>query len=263
MGRKTFAYEITYLTVDELEVTRALGITVTSTVLSTSLVVLVFRQTAISVHGDEVQSAIQAAGKAGNIHVKGKLLVQQLEHLVGVVVLHEIQAGTDVGAGHKAQGQGIARSSGTVGASVVGTIESAVSSASGIVGAKSGIPLFIQIRMVSYGESRARDDKAYRVTSVAVGVAVNRVNPAPIGIHDNGAALIRAARGGALLPGKSRMGLCLLCASLLGTNTCHQGREKECALMHLETIEGLNSLSVDFSFCLCSSSHCPAVAEQN
>jgi hypothetical protein len=102
--------------------------------------------------------------------------------------------------------------------------------------------------MVSCEDSRVRDDKAYRVTSVAVGVAVNRVDPAPIGIHDNFAILACAAGGGALLPGKSRMGLCLLCANLLGTNTCHQGREKECALMHLGRIEGTNSLSVEFSF---------------
>lgn len=69
-------YAITNLTVDELQVTRALGVTVASTVLGASLVVLVLGQSAIGVHGDEVQSTVQATGQLGNIDIKGELLVQ-------------------------------------------------------------------------------------------------------------------------------------------------------------------------------------------
>ena len=85
---------------------------------------------------------------------------------------------------------------------------------------------------VSYQNLNELDDGAHRVASVAVGSAISRVNPAPIGINDYRAIFIRAAGGGTLLPGKRRMGLCLLSANLLGIGTCHQGREQECALIH-------------------------------
>ena len=85
--------------VDELEILRALSIAVTGTVFGTSLVGGVLRHATVLGHLREVQSTIETAGKVGDVHIKGELAVQKLEHLVVAVILHEVDAGTDVGAG--------------------------------------------------------------------------------------------------------------------------------------------------------------------
>jgi hypothetical protein len=72
----------------------------------------------------------------------------------------------------------------------------------------------------------------YRVTSIAVGGAIGRVNPTPIVINDHGARLLSAATGSALVPGKTWVSLLSLRANLLGTCSRHQGREKEGTLIH-------------------------------
>jgi hypothetical protein len=74
--------EKTYDTVDELDVPGALRITVASSVLGTSLVVGVLRETTISVHLDEVESTVETARKLGDVDIKGELAVEQVEHLV-------------------------------------------------------------------------------------------------------------------------------------------------------------------------------------
>lgn len=96
--------------------------------------------------------------------------------------------------------------------------------------------------------------QTYRVASVAVGGAINGVNPAPIGIHNDSSILVRATRRGAFLPGQRWMAFRLLCADLLGCSPCHQGREKECALIHICEIRtlGMNDcrLVLNFVFAL-------------
>lgn len=69
-----------YKTVDELQVARALAVAVTSTVLGTGLVGRVLGQTAIGVHGDEVDSAVQAASNLGDINIHGELVAKESEH---------------------------------------------------------------------------------------------------------------------------------------------------------------------------------------
>jgi len=81
----------TYLSVDELQVLRALSITVAGAVLGACLVVWVLGKSTIGVHGDEVEGTVQATGQVGHIDVKGELLVLELEHLVlGVSRVHEV-----------------------------------------------------------------------------------------------------------------------------------------------------------------------------
>lgn len=63
----------TYLAGDELEITGALGVAVTRAVLGTSGVAGVLGLATIKVHGDKVQSTVQAAS------VKTKL-VRDLDH---------------------------------------------------------------------------------------------------------------------------------------------------------------------------------------
>lgn len=132
----------THLSVDELQVARALRVTVASTVLSTSLVAIVLGQATVGVHGNEVQSSVQAARQPGGIHVEGELLVEQLEHLISAFVLHQEQTGANVGTGDEAQGQSVTIGGGTVSAFIVGTIQSTVGGTGLVIGAEGFIPLF-------------------------------------------------------------------------------------------------------------------------
>jgi hypothetical protein len=175
----------THLSVDVLDVTGALRVAVASTELGTSLVGGVLGLSTILVHLDEVESTIEATRKLGDIDVKGELLVKEVEHLVVVVVLHEVDTGADVGAlalGDELQGESVAAGGDTIGRLVVTAFQGTLRSAGRSVGADSGVP---------------------GVATVAVGVAVSDVNPSPVGVEgDRGAALGRAATASALLPGK-------------------------------------------------------------
>jgi hypothetical protein len=48
------------------------------------------------VHGNEIKGAVESTGEVAHINVKSKLLVLELEHLVTVIILHEIDTGTDI-----------------------------------------------------------------------------------------------------------------------------------------------------------------------
>ena len=132
---------MTYLTVDELQVTRALRVTVSGTVLGTSGVVGVLGHATIGVHGNEVQSSVQSTSKVGNINIKGELVVQELEELVSALILHEIQTGSDVRSSDESDSELIVGCSHTVCCLVIGAVQGAVGSASNIIGAKRRVPL--------------------------------------------------------------------------------------------------------------------------
>ena len=85
-----------YLAIDELDVLRALSVAVASSVLGTSLVAGIFRQTTIGVHLDEVQSTVETARQVRHVDVEGELLVFQLEHRVRGVIVHQVDTGADV-----------------------------------------------------------------------------------------------------------------------------------------------------------------------
>ena len=68
--------------INELDVLWALGITVSSSVLGTSLIPGPSRQSSICIHLCEVESAIKTAGKVGHIHVECEFLVEKLQDLV-------------------------------------------------------------------------------------------------------------------------------------------------------------------------------------
>jgi hypothetical protein len=85
------------LAVDELDIVGALGIAVTSSVLGTSLVVAL-SDTTVGSHLDEVESTVETARELGDIHVEGKFLADEVEHLVLCVGLHEVGTRTNVGS---------------------------------------------------------------------------------------------------------------------------------------------------------------------
>ena len=76
---------------------RALGVAVARAELGTSLVAGEAAHPAVSVHLDEVERAVEAAGELGHVDVESELLVLELEHLVlGIGRVHEVHARADV-----------------------------------------------------------------------------------------------------------------------------------------------------------------------
>lgn len=134
----------TYKTIDKLEILRTLRITVPSTILSTSLVGGVRRETAIRRHLGKVYCAVETTRKVRYVDVKGKLLAQWFENFVFGVAYHQIQARTNVCAytgGNEIEFERVAGGSDTICAAVVGAIQRAVRSAGRWVGALSRGPL--------------------------------------------------------------------------------------------------------------------------
>ncbi len=156
-----------YLTVNELNIMRALRVTVARSIACTGLVRRVLRLAAIFVHGDKVDSAVKTTRKLRNVHVEGELLILQAEHLVIVLVLHQVHARTDVfllRRGNKFESESVAAGRDTISAGVVCAVKSAIRSASGVVRAGRRVP---------------------RISRVAIGIVVSDVKPAPVGVKHN------------------------------------------------------------------------------
>jgi len=164
------------LAVDELDVARALSIAVSSTVLGTGLVVGETGLATILVHGHEVESAIETARKLRHVNIKGELLVLELEHLVVVVVLHEVDTGADIGrvrsVSNEFEREGASRGCDTICTSIVRTIERTLLGAGRRVGAVLSVP---------------------SVTSVTIGRAIGGMCPTPVGVQNDGAGFGGAA----------------------------------------------------------------------
>ena len=216
--RRAWTY-ISYLAVDKLEITGALRITVSNTILGTSLVSGESGHSTIRIHGHEVKRAIETARKIGDIHIKGKLVVQKVELCVRGIGIHKIKTRANIGSvrsnGNKCELQRVPACSSTVCGGIIGSLESAVGSTGNIVRAESGIP---------------------SVSGVAVcGRAAGCVvNPAPVGVNDNHSLLSgAAARSSALLPCQRRVSLRLLSADLLSADDAgSEGRSKGNASIH-------------------------------
>lgn len=220
--------------VDELEITRALGVTVTGSVLGTSLVGRVLGHATVGIHLGEVEGSVETAGKLRDIDVERELLVERLEDVVGGVGVEKVGAGSDVGVGSlgdELEGQSVARGGDTVGAAVVRSVECAVLSACSRVGAERRVPL----KPPSQQQNRTKGEMAmtYGVSGVAVGVSGGGVQPSPVGVQHDLALLGRALlSAGALLPGDGGVDLCRLRANLLSTDGVEEserGDEGSCA----------------------------------
>ena len=175
-----------YLTVDELQITWALRITVSNAILGTSFISGVSGHSTIGIHGHEVKRAIKTARKIGDIHVEGELVVQKVELRIRGISVHEIQTRTDIGGissnSDECKLQRVSARSSAVCSCIIGSLKSAVGGASCVIWAESCIP---------------------GVSGVAVRsrAACSIVYPAPIGIDNNFSLLGSAAtRSSALLP---------------------------------------------------------------
>ena len=138
---------MTYHTADELDVLRALRVAVAGTELGTRVVVSLAHVTG-GVHGREVDGAVETAGEGREVDVEGELLVEEVESLVGGLVLHEVDTGANVGAGLEREGERVTGGGDTVGAGVVGAVESAVLGAGSTVRAEGGVPLIASVAVL-------------------------------------------------------------------------------------------------------------------
>lgn len=201
-------FYLTYLATDELQVTSALSVTVSGTVLGTSLVGRVLAHTTVLVHGDEVEGTVKTAVEGRQVNIEGELVVHEGEHLVLVGAVHEVETGADVGAvlvlGQELESQGVTAGGGTVGRAVVGTLDLAVGRAALGVGAGGGVPL---------------------IAVVAVDVVALDVEPTPVGVDGHLGVDVSAAGGGTLLPGELGVSLGLLSADSLALGHCDEGSE--------------------------------------
>lgn len=105
--------------------------------------------TTIGIHGGEVQSAVQAAGQLGDVHVEGELVAEEVKCLVFLVAgVHKIQPGANVRTSDELKGKGIAACAHTVGAAVISAIKGAVCGTVLVAWAELLVPL-LDIMLIS------------------------------------------------------------------------------------------------------------------
>ena len=142
--------EASHLAVDELEITRALRVAVASAVLGASLVAWVLCHPTVRVHLGEVQSAVETAGEGRKVDVESELLVEEVEGLVGRLVLQEVETRANVGTGLEGEGERVAGGGNTVSAGVVSDVERAVRRAGRAIRAVGGIPLVTGVAVLVF-----------------------------------------------------------------------------------------------------------------
>ena len=154
-------------------------------------------------HGDEIQSSIETAWQGREVNIKGKLISDELEHLVVVGILHQIKARANVGRvlalGDELQRERVGTSGYAVCSTVISALNLAILGAAGVVGASSRVPL---------------------VSIVAVGVAALYVEPSPVRVDHNLSIHVRATGStlaSATLPRHLWVSLGLLGADQLAT----------------------------------------------
>ena len=141
-----------------------------------------------------------------------------MENLVLCVVLHEVDARTDVGARHEFEGESAAAGRDTVGTGVVGSLEGAVGDTLGTSWAVTGVPEFAR---------------------VAVGVTTDVVDPTPVSIEGDGRVLGGASAGSTFLPADGRMVFCSGGTNLLSKDSGgSEGEEDQAGRDHCEKING-------------------------
>lgn len=140
-------FKKTYLAVDELQIPRALRITVTSSVLGTGIVARVPGQATVGIHGDKVESSVQSAGQFGRIHINSEFLIEQLEYLISAIILHQEQTRANVRPSDEVQSEGIAIGGSTVSGGIVSTFQGAVFGTGLVIRAQRRIPLYSEAQL--------------------------------------------------------------------------------------------------------------------
>jgi len=187
----------TYLAVDEFEITRALGIAVSSTIFSSSFVGRVLLQATVCIHGDEVERPIEAAGEGRQVNVEGEFEIRgQLEHFISSIILHQVVTRSNVRRvrplGNELQLERISAGCDAISRLVVGSIKRAVRGALLVVATHCLIPL---ITGIAVGVPKQRKFTPVQTEQASNGPALD-MKPAPVRVDHNFPALARAATFG-------------------------------------------------------------------
>jgi hypothetical protein len=201
------AIRITF-TVDELDVMRALSITIANTVVSSSLVA-VFAHTTISIHLREVKGTVKSTREGADINIEGKLSVLKVElHVVVILVQQESSRSNifSVGVlGHEAKLEGVSLNLNSISRFpfIFGdSVKSTVLCASFIIRTELWVP---------------------GVSLVAVLIAANSVNPSPISIDGDSTSLFGATSSlGTGLVSHSKVFVSRLMTNLLSNGSSHK-----------------------------------------
>lgn len=167
---------------------------------------------------NKVQRRVEPALDGGKVHVKGKLVAEQAEHLILGSPVHEVEATANVCAvvvpGDELERQRVAAGGGAVRLGVVRALERALCGAVGRRPARVGPPVAV-------------------VAVLAVGV----VQPAPVGVDDHLAVDRRARRlARALFPRHLGVVLGRLRAHLLRRRAAHQRPQEDACFGELHVL---------------------------
>jgi len=200
----------TYFSVDELDILRTLGITISGSILGTSLVCRESAHSSVFVHLREIECAVETARKVGHINVKCELLAEQLEHLIfgRAASSHQVCSRSDIARTaafrHEVELESIARGCDAISTGVVGSVQSTVGGTLYAIWAHGCIP---------------------GVTSVAIGIPSLGVKPSPVGIEHNGLSRRRTSTSSTFADRESRVGLGCVRTSQLGASSDQEGSE--------------------------------------
>lgn len=150
----------------------------------------------ILVHGDEIKSSIESASSSTRVDIECKLLVQHREHLIVVIILHQIQPRANVRPvsilGQEVDLDRFPAGGDAIGTCIIGTIDGTFRSTSLVVAADSSVP---------------------RVSGVAICRSRSTfMGPSPVGVQHDFAIDVRATSGGTSLPCDRRVYFGLVCA---------------------------------------------------
>lgn len=135
----------------------------------------IFTQPPISIHLHKIQRPVDPAPDVAHIYIERKLPILQLKHLVILAFLpHQIHPRPDIRPGLEPQRQRIPGRRDAVRALVIRAIKGTVLGARCRVRAEGGVP---------------------GVAGVAVGAVRDGVQPAPVGVEDDGKVVGGAAAG--------------------------------------------------------------------
>jgi hypothetical protein len=199
-------------TIDELQITGALGITVAESILGTSISVLALAT--ISFHLHKVKRTVESTVKVGIIHSVSEFLVLQLEELVGVFGVHQVVTRAHIPAvralSHETQSEAVTRSFHAICVLILCTssLDDAVFCAGFGIGAKACVP---------------------GIASVAVVGLPLGMEPAPIGIDCDITRLGLASTSSAFRIRKTWMCLLSLGSRLLSSCNLQSRNDGKCS----------------------------------
>jgi hypothetical protein len=194
------------LSVNELAVTRALSITVTSSIFGSSFIGGIFGRSTVSLHLHEVKSSVNATLQGRNINVKSEFTIQKFVKFITILALQQIYSSTDIvsvlAMGDKLHLNAFVDLMSAIGVAPLGrrnSVHCTISGAGSRVRAVALVPVY---------------------SSEAVGISTNIVDPSPVLINSNFSIFGLTSRLITVSIGKWYVILLFLSSNILGECYC-------------------------------------------